>query len=203
MIGCDCTYSILRFRGVPYHHLLGSVRFVAADRPHTINPYLVIPAPYHVIPGAIVSFPVLSCHSRAYPVIPVAITSFLLPSHHSWAYRVIPAPITSFALPSRHSSAPITSFAVPSRHSRAYPVIPPRPSRRSRCHRVIPAPITSFPRRRESCGLFPKRIHWSTCATMNQTERPLLSSLLHCGEAGGHDAVYVDMMLSIEVEVVA
>ena len=156
MIGCDCTYSILRFRGVPYHHLLGSVRFVAADRPHTINPSPVIPAPipsflraYHIVRVAIQSF------LRAYHIVRVAIPSFPRLSCHSWAYR------------------------------------------------VIPAPITSFPRRRESCGLFPKRIHRSTCATMNQTERPLLSSLLHCGEAGGHDAVYVDMMLSIEVEVVA
>ena len=124
MIGCDCTYSILRFRGVPYHHLLGSVRFVAADRPHTINPSLVIP-------GAIMSFPVLSCHSRACHVVPGAIVSFLRLSRHS------SAPITSFALPSRHSSAPITSFALPSRHARAYPVISP-------AYPVIPAPVMSF-----------------------------------------------------------
>ena len=206
MIGCDYTYSILRFRGVLYHHLLDSVRFVAADRPHTINLSPVIPVAYPVIP------PRLSCHSRAYPVVPAPVTSFSVPS------RRFSAPIPSFPLPipsflRAHHVIPVAYPIIPprpsrrsrcvSRHSRAYPVIPPRPSRRSRCHHVMPAPITSFPRRRESCGLFPKRIHRSTCATMNQTERPLLSSLLHCGEAGGHDAVYVDMMLSIEVEVVA
>ena len=170
MIGCDYTYSILRFRGVPYHHLLDSVRFVAADRPHTINPSAAIPTP-------VMSFPRLSRRSRAYPVIPVAYP--VIPV----AYPVIPAPIPSFPRLSSH-------FPCVSRHSRAYPVISPaypvipvaypvirvaipsfpRSSRHSRAHHVIPALITSFPRRRESCGLFPKRIHRSTCATMNQTE---------------------------------
>ena len=77
MIGCDCTYPILRFRGVPYHHLLGSVRFVAADRPHTVNPSPVIPAP---IPSFLRAYPVIS---PVYHVIPVAITSFLGLSRHS------------------------------------------------------------------------------------------------------------------------
>ena len=198
MIGCDYTYSILRFRGVPYHHLLDSVRFVAADRPHTINLSPVIPAPiasflraHHVVLGAIASFPLpIASFLRAHHVVRVALPSFPL-RIPSFPLRIPSCPRLSrhSRCLSRHSSAPITSFALPSRHSWAY--------------RVIRVAITSFPRRRESCGLFPKRIHRSTCATMNQTERPLLSSLLHCGEAGGHDAVYVDMMLSIEVEVVA
>ena len=38
-------------------------------------------------------------------------------------------------------------------------------SARSSQRVVIPAPITSFPRRRESSGLRPKRIHTSTHAT--------------------------------------
>ena len=55
-------------------------------------------------------------------------------------------------------------------------VVIPRPSRSSQrvviprssgipSTVVIPAPITSFPRRRESSGLRPKRIHTSTHAT--------------------------------------
>ena len=96
MIGCDCTYSILRFCGVPYHHLLDSVRFVAANRPHTVNPSPVIPAPYHVIPGAIMSFPRLSCRSRCYRVIPGPIASFLGLSCHSRACHVVLGAITSF-----------------------------------------------------------------------------------------------------------
>ena len=43
-------------------------------------------------------------------------------------------------------------------------VVIPRSSRSSQ-RVVIPAPITSFPRRRESSGLHPKSIHTSTNAT--------------------------------------
>ena len=174
---------ILSYAFVECHTTISSIRFRSIRRRRS--------TPYHK--------PICR-HSRAYPVIRVAIHPVIRVAIHPVipiAYPVIRVAIPSFALPS------IPSFL------RAYHVVRvaipsfPRLSCHSWAYRVIPAPITSFPRRRESCGLFPKRIHRSTCATMNQTERPLLSSLLHCGEAGGHDAVYVDMMLSIEVEVVA